>query len=105
MNLEAHLNRQRQWSLRTFGPGYSCQRILDHMKKEIAEVESASSSERLGEWIDLILLAFDGAWRSGAGTAEICHAIENKQKINESRQWPDWRTADENKAIEHVRQA
>lgn len=104
MILEAHLAKQRLWSLKTFGPGYSSQRVLDHMKKEIAEVESAAPSEALGEWVDLILLAFDGAWRSGAGVFEICAAIQEKQRINESRQWPDWRTADEDKAIEHVKE-
>lgn len=103
MNLKDHLNQQRIWSIKTFGPGYSQQRVLDHMKKEIAEVESASESEKLDEWVDLILLAFDGAWRSGAGVSEICDAIQRKQLINESRQWPDWRLADTDKAIEHVR--
>lgn len=105
MNLKEYLYQQRTWSLKTFGPGYSIQRILDHMRKEIAEVESAPSSEQLGEWVDLILLAFDGAWRSGAGVSDICEAIQRKQQINESREWPDWRVADKDKAIEHVRKA
>ena len=31
------------------------------------------------------------------------HAIMAKQARNEARVWPDWRTADPDKAIEHDR--
>jgi hypothetical protein len=57
----------------------------------------------LKEWIDVTILALDGAWRSGASPAEIVAAIVAKQTKNEGRVWPDWRTADPNKAIEHDR--
>ena len=40
------------------------------------------------------------------GTPEqIAAAIVAKQTKNELRKWPDWRTADPNKAIEHDRSA
>jgi hypothetical protein len=59
----------------------------------------------LSEWVDVILLALDGAWRSGASPEQIAFAIAAKQIKNESRKWPDWRTAEPGKAIEHVRAA
>lgn len=49
-------------------------------------------------------LAFDGAWRSGHTPEQIVAAIEAKQTKNEGRTWPDWRTAEPGKAIEHVRE-
>ena len=33
-----------------------------------------------------------------------CLLIERKQTENEKRDWPDWRTADPDKAIEHIRE-
>ena len=42
-------------------------------------------------------------WRSGHSPADTIAAIKAKQERNEGRQWPDWRTADPDKAIEHVR--
>ena len=50
-----------------------------------------------------MILALDGAWRSGATPEQIDAAWQAKQAKNEARQWPDWRTSDPNKAIEHVR--
>src|SRR5690606_10548435 len=57
----------------------------------------------LREWVDVVILALDGAWRSGATPLQIIEAIVSKQTKNEGRSWPDWRTADPNKAIEHDR--
>jgi Protein of unknown function (DUF550) len=100
MDLIKHLDRQREFSARTFGPGERRDGVLDHIAKEIEEVREAGALE---EWVDLILLALDGAWRSGATSQEIADAIEAKQAKNENRSWPDWRTAEPGKAIEHHR--
>jgi hypothetical protein len=97
----AHLERQRAFSRRTFGPGQRTAGVLDHIRKELREIEAQPND--LEEWVDLILLAMDGAWRSGHEPAEIAAGIEAKQTKNEARNWPDWRTADPGKAIEHVR--
>lgn len=96
-----HLDRQRTFSQMTFGPGERLAGVLDHIRKEIAEVEAAPGDE--SEWADLVILAFDGALRQGIEPQAILDAILAKQTKNESREWPDWRTADPNKAIEHVR--
>lgn len=100
MNLINHILRQREWSRKTFGPGYSKERIIDHIKKELVEVQESGD---LSEWVDVILLAIDGAWRTGASPREICDGLFDKLQINERRQWPDWKTADQGRAIEHVR--
>lgn len=100
----AHIERQREFSQRTFGPGSRLHGVTDHIAKELVEVREAAPNN-LDEWVDVIILAFDGAWRSGAEPQQIIDAIKAKQARNEQRQWPDWRTADPDKAIEHVRQA
>lgn len=96
-----HLDRQRLWSHRTFGPGSRLLGVLDHIRKELGEVESDPTD--LGEWVDVLILAFDGAWRAGWEPQQIIDAIKTKQARNEARTWPDWRTADPDKAIEHDR--
>lgn len=96
-----HLIRQRAFSLKTFGPGARTAGVLDHIRKELREIEAAPTD--LSEWIDVVILAFDGAWRAGYSPDEIVGALLAKQVRNESRQWPDWRAAALDKAIEHVR--
>ncbi len=100
-DLIKHLERQRAWSLLTFGPGPRTKGVSDHIRKELAEI--AAKPADLLEWTDVILLAFDGAWRAGHDPIAIAAAINFKQGKNESRVWPDWRTADPDKAIEHDR--
>ncbi len=103
MDLVAHLHRQRAFSERTFGPGPRTLGVLDHIRKELVEIEKAPTD--ISEWIDVVLLALDGAWRAGHSPEEIAAALEAKQTRNENRKWPDWRTKDPNKGIEHDRSA
>jgi hypothetical protein len=104
MNLVAHLYRQRAFSRATFGPGTRTKGVCDHIRKELKEIEACMERRQaLGEWVDVILLALDGAWRTGYSPEDVVQAIELKQTINEDRDWPDWRTQSPDKAIEHVR--
>ncbi|MCV3915810.1 DUF550 domain-containing protein, partial [Pseudomonas aeruginosa] len=98
---DLHLERQRRFSERTFGPGSRAAGVVDHIRKELREIEEAPGD--LAEWIDVVILALDGAWRTGATSAQIIDALLAKQAKNESRSWPDWRTAPADKAIEHDR--
>jgi Protein of unknown function (DUF550) len=75
--------------------------VLDHIRKELREIEAEPTS--LEEWIDVAILAFDGAWRAGHSPEAIAAAWLGKQAKNEAREWPDCRTAPPDKAIEHVR--
>lgn len=96
-----HLAHQRDWSTATFGPGRRTAGVLDHIRKELTEIESDPTD--VMEWVDVIILAFDGAWRAGWEPQEIIEAIKAKQARNEARTWPDWRTVGEGQAIEHDR--
>ncbi len=100
-DLVKHLERQRDFSLKTFGPGPRTKGVLDHIRKELKEIEA--DPEDLNEWVDVVILALDGAWRAGWLPTDIVDAIRVKQHCNEVRHWPDWRTRDPEKAIEHVR--
>lgn len=100
-DLVEHLERQQDFSLSTFGPGKRTKGIIDHIRKELREIENDPTD--LMEWIDVILLGLDGAWRSGNEPQEITQALHDKLERNKARNWPDWKAADPEKAIEHVR--
>jgi hypothetical protein len=97
----AHLTRQREWSEITFGPGARTLGVLNHIRSELDEIEADPTD--LEEWVDVVILAFDGAWRAGWEPQEIIDAIVAKQSKNEARTWPDWRTMSQDQAIEHDR--
>lgn len=112
IDFAAHLTRQMIFSRATFGPGARTNGVLDHMTKEIEEVRVAGGAA--AEWVDLVILAMDGLTRQlwaascyekpAQDIAEMAvNMIVGKQSRNELREWPDWRTADPEKAIEHVR--
>lgn len=101
MDLGAYIERQKSWSAETFGPGTRLKGVLDHLRKELVEVEENPTD--ISEWCDLIILALDGAWRSGASSGQILYALEAKQQKNINRVWPDWRNFSEGVAIEHDR--
>lgn len=96
----SHLARQREWSTATFGPGSRLGGVLDHIRKELDEI--AENPTDVTEWVDVIILAFDGAWRAGHEPQQIIDAIKAKQAKNEAREWPDWRYCSPDVAIEHV---
>jgi hypothetical protein len=107
--LVAHLVRQIGFSQKAFGPGLRTCGILDHIAKELKEV--AEKPHDLSEWIDVAMLALDGAWRhairDGVSDQEIAQQVvdtlQAKLAKNEKRDWPDWRLLGEDKAIEHKR--
>jgi len=102
-DLIAHLLRQREWSERTFGPALRTRGVLNHIRKELAEIERSPFD--LSEWVDVVLLAFDGAWRAGHEPEDIARALAAQQARNEARTWPDWRDKPEDESIEHDRTA
>ncbi|MCY0985996.1 DUF550 domain-containing protein [Nannocystis sp. ILAH1] len=99
-DFEAHLARQRAFSESTFGPGPRAAGVVDHILKELEEIEENPSD--LAEWIDVVILGLDGAWRTGATPRQIIEALVAKQTKNEGRTWPDWRKMPSDKAIEHT---
>ena len=96
------LERKREFSLKTFGPigYYTSEAILAHVKKEIVEIEAEPND--LEEWIDLVHLALDGAWRAGYTPEQVVEMLVHKQVKNEARDWPNWRNATFGEPIEHI---
>ncbi|PPD34939.1 MAG: hypothetical protein CTY21_09475 [Methylomonas sp.] len=101
MELESYLRRQIEFSEQTFGPGRRTAMVLDHLRKELREVEQ--NPDDIEEWVDVAMLALDGAWRHGHTPEQICQALAAKLAKNKARTWPDWRTQPSDSAIEHVR--
>lgn len=95
------LEQWREFSERTFGPGRRTNGVIQHIKKELKEIEESPLD--VEEWCDVMHLALDGARRAGASGQEIIDTLIAKQAKNEARDWPDWRTASEDAPIEHVR--
>ena len=96
-----YIYRQMAFSQKTFGPGTRTKGIIAHIRKELDELEENPTD--VYEWADVIILALDGAWRTGHRPNAILNALIHKQEINETRTWPDWKTVGEDEAIEHVR--
>lgn len=95
-----HLARQRQFSEKTFGPGPRAKGVVDHIRRELVEIEEDPSD--VFEWVNVLILAFDGALRQGHEPQDILDTLLVKQSMNELRDWPDWREFSEDEAIEHV---
>lgn len=105
LDLVSHLRRQQAFSFRTFGPpgeGQKPEGVIAHIEKEIRD-ELKRDPTNLREWVDLNILAFDGAMKAGYSPEQIVRTLVAKQSRNERRTWPDWRTMPRERAIEHVR--
>lgn len=59
VNLEEYLKRAITFSFETFGPGPRTNGVIDHITKELVEVQTDPR-----EWVDVAILALDGAWRA-----------------------------------------
>lgn len=93
---------QKEWALKTFGAGKHTKGLLKHIEKEIEEIRADPTD--VEEWIDIIILAMEGAWRAtGAYPQRIAANFEYKMKKNENRKWPT--EFDTNQAIEHLKTA
>lgn len=120
MDLRTHLIRQIVFSRATFGPGERTNGVIDHIRKELAEIAAEETpGGRAKEWVDIVILALDGLWRSTQAAFETNGSLNakdadeiaitcvvsilNKHRVNERREWPDWRSVGQDKAIEHKR--
>lgn len=85
-SFQEYVSKQQEWSARTFGDGPRTKGITAHIRKELEEVEAAPHD--LEEWIDVMILALDGAWRSGGTPQTIAAMLERKQAKNFGRTYP-----------------
>jgi len=88
-----------KWSDSVFGVGKRSKGIVDHIHKELDEI--SANPHDLFEWVDVMILAFDGARREGYSPEAICNVLVRKHKINAARKWGP--NTGEEKAIEHIR--
>lgn len=127
IDMKAHLHRQAAFSRATFGPGPWTEGVSDHVREELEEVakvyrendghpggrpDTDVHMNAAKEWTDVAILGLDGLLRAiSAAYPEwpldrvadyAVKLICDKQAKNELRNWPDWRTADPNKAIGHT---
>lgn len=92
--------RGKEWSAATFGPGARTEGTLKHIAMELEEIRARPLD--VMEWIDVILLALDGAWRAGHSPEKIAQALHDKQSINMARKWPPQWLPD--LPVEHIRE-
>lgn len=100
---DAFWQQAGEWSNETFGPPYIRGPLgpLDHLSKEIEEVKKDPTN--ITEYVDLFFLVIDAIRRAGFQPLTFEQECWQKLAKNKSRKWPDWRTTDPNKAIEHIR--
>lgn len=98
---ESDINKQRDWSRETFGPGARTKGVIAHIREELDEV--LENPGDISEWCDLLILVLDGATRAGHTSAEIIMGYHEKISINMARSWPDWRMFSEDEPINHNR--
>lgn len=90
MEFKDYIERQRKWSLETFGEGKRVEGIVKHIKSELDEIIDAKDDyDRLEEVIDVIILSMDLAWRLNFHPVFIDAMLKWKQDKNFKRQWPD----------------
>lgn len=102
--LAEFFDSKAMWSRQTFGPGDRYKGVIKHIRKELEEIEE--KPDDLEEWVDVVLLAMDGAWRSaGADGLDFVQMMTYKDQKNRQRSWPDWRTLERDAVSEHIKQA
>lgn len=99
MTFVQFLDDRRAWSQATFGPDSRSEGVCKHIEKELAEIRAKPGD--LFEWVDVVLLALDGASRAGFSAEEIYTAILAKHERNKKRKWPP--PAPQDQFVEHVK--
>ncbi len=84
-DLVTWLDEKLEWSYKTFGTAERYIGVLKHIEKEIEETRQ--NPHDVMEWIDIVLLAFDGACRMGFTPRQVVNALIAKQEINKKRSW------------------
>lgn len=96
------LNEFRKWNLKTFGPGNRTSGTIDHIKRELIEIEENPFD--IYEWFDIIMLSINGAIRHGHSSQDIINAFHKKFEINKNRKWKNFEDVPEGEAITHIKE-
>lgn len=79
----AFLDQRAKWSYFTFGSGFRTGGIIKHIQMELDEIKHKSFD--LMEWVDIMFLAFDGAYRAGFTSEQVLDGLKKKLAINMAR--------------------
>src|SRR5690606_41420186 len=90
LDFVAHLREQREFPLRTFVPDPQTTGVIAHIRKKLEELEADPYD--LEGWIDVVLLACDGAWRHGHEPEAIAAALRATLQQHKRRQLRAGRT-------------
>lgn len=99
-DIEEYYVKQIEWSKKTFGDGKRTKGLIEHITKELKEIEDKPYD--LEEWIDVVVLGMDGFWRHGGRAEDFMMLLQRKQVKNFARKWPEPKSEDE--AVEHIRE-
>ena len=97
MKFEKFIKKYGEFSDSAFGEGPRTTGIIEHLKREIVELEQNPLDQL--EWVDIMFLSIDGIRRLGYTPEQIVDFMEEKFAINKSRTWSD--VKDENIPITH----
>ena len=101
LTLQRALERQAAFSRRAFGSGKRTGGICEHIHEECLEV--IDSDHSVEECVDVLILALDLCWRSGATPEEVERALCAKMTKNERRKWPPVGSVGEDQKINHIK--
>lgn len=72
-DLASFIAQQKSFSSQAFGPGSRQVGIANHILQECDEAEAEPGD--LSEWVDIMLLSLDCAWRSGLEPVDVAKEI------------------------------
>ena len=101
MTLQGIVRRQADFSRRAFGPGKRTNGIIAHIQEECEEV--VESGHDIRECVDVLILALDLCWRSGANPDDVEKELLAKMEKNEFRSWPPAGSVSQDEKINHNR--
>jgi hypothetical protein len=90
------------WQSETFGQATSLSKVA-HLEQELKELRDdlfLQRASKVQEFADCFILLFGAAASDGMTYEDICHAIDEKMKINRSRKWGK---PDENGVVNHIK--
>lgn len=99
-DMEDFWHRRNNWSELTFGnpADRGPEGPLKHLRKEVSE--GLDKPTDLMEYVDMLFLVFDAAWRAGFSYHDLLHGAFAKLAINKKRKWG---TPTKDGIVEHVR--
>lgn len=84
-----------------FGDRQTIEGVISHVDEEVVEIKADPTDRK--EWLDLMTLGVSAFRRLGDTPESLAEAWRGRLEVLKGRTYPDWRTADPDKHINHVR--